>query len=356
MKKKIFSILLAVALVATMLIGCGGNAGNTENKGTENKGTEVEGTENGTENGTAEEGTLGSESLEGKKVGFTLPSTGNDFMLYLSMAVQEALEAKGATCQVDSADGSVDAQIQHIENYATMGMDLIVVFPITGDALTSVCQRVMEEGTPVFAFAMNIPDGCTTAMLSAEEADMGKACGDMANEWINKTFADAADGEVEVLFISGSDSPEADARSNAIRDALKTNSKVKIIEQATPNWNDQTEGRDLAENLLLANPGIDVVVALNGTTALGVESYIASPDCPIADLSKFGIFSVDETAEIVAKISDANSAYRGTISMGSIADTVNDFMQASAPILTGGTPYKIWKGSSFVLTEDTLAE
>ena len=345
MKKRIFSILLALALVATMLIGCGGNAGNTENS--ENKGSENVG---------AEEGTLGSESLEGKTVGFTLPSVGNDFMNYLSQAVKAALEEKGATCQVDSADGSIETQIQHIENYATMGMDLIVVFPINGEGLTSVCQRVMEEGIPVFAFAMNIPDGCTTAMLSAEEADMGEACGTMANDWINKTFADAADGDVTVLFISGSDSPEADERSNAIRETLKSNKKVTIVEQQTPNWNDSAEGQSLTENMFLTNPEIDVIVALNATTALGAEAYIASPDCPVEDLSKFGIFSVDETEEVVAKIKDANSAYRGTISMGSIADTVNDFMQASAPILTGGTPYKVWKGSSFVLTEETLAE
>ena len=344
MKKRIFSILLAVALVATMLIGCGGNAGNSENS--ENKGTENVG---------AEEGTLGTESLEGKKVGFTLPSVGNDFMKYLSMAVKDALEAQGATCQIDSADGSIDTQIQHIENYATMGMDLIVVFPINGEGLTSVCQRVMEEGTPVFAFAMNIPDGCTTAMLSAEEADMGKACGDMANEWINKTYADAADGEVTVLFISGSDSPEADARSNAIREALKTNKKVTIVEQATEDWNSFDAGQTLTQNMFLSHPEIDVIVALNATTALGAEAFIASPDSPVTDLSKFGIFSVDETEEVVAKITDANSAYRGTISMGSIGDTVNDFMKASAPILTGGTPYKIWKGTAFVLTEETLA-
>ncbi len=76
-------------------------------------------------------------------------------------------------------------QIQQIENYATMGMDLIVVFPVNGEALTSVSQKVMNEGTPVFAFAMQIPDGAVTQMLSAEEADMGAACGNMANEWIN---------------------------------------------------------------------------------------------------------------------------------------------------------------------------
>lgn len=145
MKKKLFSLLSTIAMAATLLSGCG----NDDNKPSDDQAT-------------------------GKKVGFTVPSISNDFMLEIVDTVKEALEAEGVSCQVDSADGDVTKQIEQIENYATMGMDLIVVLPINGEALTSVCQKVMNDGIPVFAYAMEIPDGATTQMLAAEEYEMGE--------------------------------------------------------------------------------------------------------------------------------------------------------------------------------------
>ncbi len=376
MKKKLVSLFLTIAMAATLLAGCGndsqtGSNGQTQGSQEENKDGEDanagaankadgEDKEDASDaNGGEDAGSDGAAgSMEGKKVGFTVPSVGNDFMLAVTEAVKAALEAQGATCQVDAADGDVTKQIEQIENYATMGMDLIVVFPINGEALTSVGQKVMNEGIPVFAFAMEIPDGATTQMLSAEEGDMGAACVEMTNAWIDKTFPDAGDGEVKVYLLASSYSPEAVERCDAMR-AIKDNPKVTVIEEETEDWNSVDAARTRIENAFLTNPDINLVMAANGTSALGVESYMASSDCPIDDLSKFGIFTVDETEEIVAKIkASANdeSVLRGTVSMGSIEDTVNDFMSAASPILTGQEPIPVWNGGCKSITADTLAE
>ena len=66
-----------------------------------------------------------------------------------------------------------------------------------------------------------------------------------------------------------------------------------------------------------------------------------------------------DTEEVVEKIKASvtnESTLRGTISMGSIQDTVNDFMAAAAPIFAGEEPYPVWNGSTFVLTAETYAE
>ena len=356
--KKLLAIVLTVVLAMTVLAGCGEKApAETQAAPAETQAAPAE-----TQAAPAETEAAPAETeaaanpYEGKSVGFTLPSVGNDFMLYLSEAVKATLEGLGATCQVDACNGDVNLQIQQIENYATMGMDVIVVFPVNGEALTSVCQKVMNEGTPVFAFAMEIPDGANTQMLSAEEADMGAACGNMANEWINANL----EGDITVYALMSSATPESTDRSNAITEALKANANItNLIIEETEDWNSSDAARTRIENAFLVNPDIDVVVAVNGTTAKGVEAYIASPDCPVEDLSKFGIFCVDEDEEIVAKIKASatnESTLRGTISMGSIQDTVNDFMAASEPIFKGEEPIPVWKGSTFVLTAETYAE
>lgn len=352
--KKLLAIVLTVVLAMTVLAGCGEKAPAETNAPAPVETQAAAPAE--TEAAPAETEAAPADPYAGKKVGFTLPSVGNDFMLYLSEAVKGTLAELGAECQVDACNGDINLQIQQIENYATMGMDLIVVFPVNGEALTSVCQKVMNEGTPVFAFAMEIPDGAATQMLSAEEADMGKACGDMANEWINANL----EGEVTVYALMCSLTPESTERSEAIVAALEANTNItNLIVEETEDWNSSDAARTRIENAFLKNPEIDAVVAVNATSALGVEAYIASPDCPVADLSKFGIFCVDETTEVVEKIKASvtnESTLRGTISMGSIQDTVNDFMAASAPIFKGEEPIPVWNGHTFVLTADTLAE
>lgn len=364
MKKKILGILLVVAMSVSLLAGCGNNNKQTDASEKQEDTTKAEQSDAGEkqEDTTKVEqsDTPGDGSMEGKKVGFTVPSVGNDFMLSIVDTVKEALKAEGVSCQVDSADGDVTKQIEQIENYATMGMDMIVILPINGEALTSVCQKVMKEDKiPVFAYAMEIPDGATTQMLAAEEYDMGEACAQIANEWIEKTFPDAKDGEVNLYLLSSSYSPELKERCDGMR-TIAENKKVTIIEEETADSNNSDEARVKIENAFLAHPEIDVVIAANGPSALGIESYMASSDCPVDDLSEFGIFTVDATEEIIAKIkaSEKNeSTLRGTISMGDIQDIVyNNFMPACAPILKGEEPIPVWNGTFNVVTVDTLKE
>lgn len=345
MKKKLLAVLLSMTMVAALLAGCGG-----KDEGADSGEAKTE--------ASSEEDSGEKSGPEGKFVGFTVPSVGNDFMLALTDAVKAAVEETGAEMQVDSADGDVTKQIEQIENYITMGADLIVAFPINGESLTTVCQKAMDEGIPVFAFAMAIPDGATTTMLSAEESTMGAACADMTSEWIDATFADAKDGEVTVFMIASSYSPEAVDRSEAMK-AIADNKKVNLIVEETPDWNSSDEARSLIENAFQVHPDIDVVIACNATTALGVDSYMSSSDCPVEDLSKFGIFTVDETTEVVSKITASKnneSVLRGTISMGAISDTVNDFMKGAMPILNGEEPIEMINGQATPITADTVEE
>ena len=347
MRKKILSIILLAVMVFTMLAGCGNKAesagGNSNNDSSAQ--TEVKGD-------TAAGGEI-------KKVGFTVPSVGSDFILAITESVKAALAEKGIECQVDSADGDVTKQIEQIENYAMMDMDMIVVFPINGEALTNTCKKIMnDQNIPIIAFAMEIPDGATTQMLSAEEGDMGQMCAQMTSEWIDKTFPDAGDGEVTVYMMTASNSPEASERTEGMMD-IKDNPKVNLITEETDDWNSADTARNRMENAFLTTPDIDVVMAINATCATGIDAYVSSADCKIEDKSKFGIFLVDETTEVVEKIkASANneSLIRGTISMGSIEDTTNDFMSAIEPILEGKEPYEVWNGGAKILTVDTMAE
>ena len=362
MKKKIFSLVLCLILLVSVMSGCGnGNGGSKDTaapgtKAPETQAPETQGSIKDTAQSVADAvtDTLGGNAA-GKKVGITVPSVGNDFVLALTGAMQEAVKEAGCEVQFDSAESNVTTQISQIENDITMGCDILVVWAVNGDGVSNACKKAVDQGIPVLAFANEIPDA-SCSMISASDGDMGTACAEIATDWIEKNFADAGDGEVKVFVMTASTIPEAVVRSDGILNKIKECSKVSVIEAEVPDWNDTGAARSLAENTLLANPDIDVIICANGASGLGSESFVMSAGSPVEDKSKFAIFCVDETEEITAKIAASvnnESVLRGTISMGSIQDTIGDFMKAMTPLLNDEAPMDV-NGSAAKVTPDTL--
>ena len=359
--KKFLSLLLTFALALTVLAACGKTT--DAPAADEGKQTEAPAADNGAETeapaaNDAASGEYDMSKAQGKKVGFTVPTLASDFINYLTQAAVDAFAEIGVECQVDSCDGDVTKQIEQIENYVAMGMDAIIAFPINGDALGVAVKNAVDAGVPVFGFAMEIPN-VTSEMISAEETVMGAACGDMASEWIDKTFPDAEDGSVVVYALRGSTQPEIVVRSDSMVEAIKKNPKVTVIEEESENQDDQNVARRMTENQFNANPDINVIITCNAESGLGANSFIMSPDSPVKDLDHFAIFMVDETTEVDEKIKASitnESAIRGTISMGGIPDTIADLMKGMVPILTEGEVIPRIDGSIFPITAENVEE
>lgn len=359
MKRKVLSLILGVAMTAALVAGCG-NSGSTESTSAPADTSGAADTEAVIESSAesvadAVTDALGTTSGEGKKVGMTVPTIGNDFMLALTDAMRAAIEETGAEVQFDSAENNVTTQISQIENDITMGCDILVVWAVNGDGVANACQTAVAQDIPVLAFAYEIP-GATCSVISATDEDMGSACAQMASDWIDENYADAADGEVKVFVMTSSTTPESVIRSDAILETIKTNSKVTVVEAEVTDQDKTDAARTLAENTLLANPDTDVIICMNGTCGVGTESYVMSNGSPIEDKSKFAIFCVDETDEIISKIQASvnnESVLRGTVSMGDINATVTDFMKAMTPLLNGTEPVSV-DGAATVVTPDTL--
>lgn len=350
MKKKLLAVIMTVAMIAVMVAGCQSADTKETQEATEAAATEETAEAKETE-GAAEAG-----AVSDKFVGITVPSVGNDFMLALTDMMKAAVEEKGAKVQLDSAENNVTTQIEQIENYAAMGCDIIVVWAVNGEGVASACQRAQDQGIPVVAFAYEIP-GAESSVISATDESMAEQCVTMADEWINATFADAGDGEVKVLVVAGSSTPEAVTRSECLK-AIADNSKVNMITAEVSDQDKSEEARTLAENTFQTDDDIDVVLCMNGTIALGFESFLNSSSSPLTDKSKFGIFCIDETEEIVTKIAaSANdeSVLRGTVSMGSLGDTVGDFMQAMEPLLNDQEPIHV-EGASKPITAENAGQ
>lgn len=301
---------------------------------------------------TADEAT---ESRSGLKIGMTIPAVSSDFMAALGDLLSQYLEDQGHTVQFDSADGDVTKQIMQVENDIQMGCDALVIWPVNGEGMATTVASAVEQGIPVLAFANAIP-GATANQVAADDGEMGLAEAELANDWINETFPDAGDGEVKVFVITASNTPQAVDRSEGMKKIAEMNSKVNMI-TADVDWDSPSGSSSLVENTLMTNPDVKVIMAPGATVGVAANNFVMSGNAQVEDKEHFAVFSVDETEEIDAAIQaseEGGSVLRGTISMGTFADTIADFAKAIQPYLDGGEMQQV-DGAATKLTPASFA-
>lgn len=296
-----------------------------------------------------------AESRSGLKIGMTIPAVSSDFMAALGDLLKGYLEDQGHTVQFDSADGDVTKQVTQVENDIQMGCDALVIWPVNGEGMAATVANATAQGIPVLAFANAIP-GATANQVAADDYEMGYAEAELANDWINETFADAGDKGVKVFVITASNTPQAVQRSEGMQQIAEMNSKVDMI-TADVDWDSPSGSSALVENTLMTNPDVKVIMAPGGTVGVAANNFVMSANSQVEDKEHFAVFTVDETEEIDAAIAgspEGASVLRGTISMGTFADTIADFAKAIQPYLDGGEMQQV-DGQAFKVTPESLA-
>ncbi|MCF0127307.1 MAG: substrate-binding domain-containing protein, partial [Pseudobutyrivibrio sp.] len=191
MKKKLLSLLMAASMSVMMFAGCGGAA---EAPAADDAAAET---------ATEAEAPAAEATNEGKKVGFVTFSTDGDFFQALADTYVEVLSAQGWDAQYENGEFNPEKQINAFENYISMGMDVIVVWPVAPEAMSGVIDQAMEKGIKVVAFVA--PTEKYDALMVSDEAELAAAGAKLAAKWIDETYADAPDHSVPVAVFTERD-------------------------------------------------------------------------------------------------------------------------------------------------------
>lgn len=263
MKKRILSLVLAVAMLATLLCACGTNNTTPDN------------TTNGANNTTN-----GKESL---KIVFTITHQNNEFTVGLGEQFLKEGKARGHDVSLVNADLDSATQISQMETAALQGADAIVVFSVSVDSLGSGLQAAKEAGVPVFTIHSGVTDESarvchvgsdlveggklkTEQMIrdlqakypDAKTLDIGSMLGGIGAQ----TQIDITEGECQALGYQYSASPSYPI-------ATTTDSRIQIVVQDTAKWQG-TVAADLAETWLDSYPDLVAINCNNDGMALGI--------------------------------------------------------------------------------------
>ena len=271
--KKLLSLLLAVAMVATMLTGCG--AGGNSNK-----------------------------------VGVSMPTKSLQRWNQDGDNMKKLLEEAGYTVDLQYADNIVETQVSQIENMIHSGCKVLVIAAVEGDSLGTVLAQAKEKNIPVIAYDRLIMNSDAVSYYATFDNYM---VGTKQGQYIEQELGLASGaGPFNIELITG-DPGDNNARFffGGAMDVLQKyidngqlvvkSGQVDFDTVATQSWSTEN-AQNRFDAIISANYAdgtkLDAVMASNDSTAMGVTNsleanyagnhdnwpIITGQDCDIANV------------------------------------------------------------------------
>jgi ribose transport system substrate-binding protein len=180
-------------------------------------------------------------------IGVTNNNTGVDSYQTLH---DEALRAKAEEMGVETiildARGEPMRQVNQIQDLMTKGVDVIIVWPVSGKAIVPVLRQVQQRGIPVLIANSKIDESgfeLVEGFAGPDNITQGKYAAQM--------MAEALDGEGKIVEIMGTPGYiTAEERSAGFHQEVEANYPgLEIIETQPANWN-REKAQEVMENYL----------------------------------------------------------------------------------------------------------
>ncbi len=320
MKKKILSILLCTAMVATMAVGCGSSS---EEESTEDTATEETTEEEDTADDAAEAETEFTKALAqvdedlaplpekdtGKKLAAIESTLSNSFWTVMQEGYEDTAKEYGVTIDVQATDSDTDTtgQLDILNNMLVKDYEAIAVSPLTEDCLISGIVAANQEDVKIITTGNQVNEDALEEVGGKLDA---KITVDFYNQGVMgaQYIIDKTGGEGKVAVIAGNEGgTQADARRDGAKDTFEdAGMDVVAVEQCDF---DAQKAYDATTAIIEANPDIVGIACGNDDMALGVVRALEEKDMK----DKVTVVGVDFTEEAKAAIEEGT--YDATVAM-----------------------------------------
>ncbi len=175
--------------------------------------------------------------------------------------LSEAATKKGLRVVFTDAADSASKQIDDIAHLLKLGVNLLIVSPVDGDALTQAVTAAYQK-VPVILLDRTVEGYGYTLYIGPDNYFIGRSVG----AYVRELLGPRGGRVVEIQGRAGS--PPAIERSTGFREALAGRPLIRIVDSFGADWLRDT-AQDKFASRLKRDGRVDVVVAQNDTMALG---------------------------------------------------------------------------------------
>jgi ribose transport system substrate-binding protein len=257
LKKGLLFSRLFVALTVLVMAGC---SSPSDKKASDNKSNEI---------------VESKKDLSSIKVGYCTPSLNAPFYAALTQAVQKNVESYGMKFISTDGQGDIAKQVSAVEDLIAKGVQVLIINPLDPKALIPSINAASKSGIPVFivdSFIDSSADYVTSVL--ANNAGNGELVGEWVANKLGKT-------KIKIAMISGAQGNPVgmEKRLGFVRGLAETQLRklgktdFEIVSQGWGSWSN-SGGLKAMEDILVAHPDLNVLLAENDAMAMGAQKAI----------------------------------------------------------------------------------
>ncbi len=330
MKKKLLSILMATALVASMTAGCG-NSASTETKSETKAGTEAVTKEDTTKG--SEDSSKGGEETDIGKIYLVSKGFQHQFWQAVLQGAEDAAKEYGVEIDFQGPDNesAYAQQVQQLNNAINNNPAVIGLAALDTESCMDSIKTAQAAGIPIVGFDSGVPGAPEGAIVANASTD-NYAAGELAGEETYKLIKDkisSASGPVRIGVMSQDATAESIInRGSGFVDKMKAlieaDGKTVSVE-GHDKWANKTDGADVV---------IEVVVPASvdaSLSAIDAQNLLNKPDtiCIYASnqFSGEGLVNGDANIgklgkDVIGVAFDSGAQIKGAIKDGKLAGAI----------------------------------
>lgn len=229
--KKIFSVGLMLMMLMTSFIGCG-----RDNK---------------------------------PKIGMVLSTLNNPFFVNMKDGAEKEAKKLGYDLVVLDSQNDPAKERANVEDLVQLGVIALLINPTDSDAVVKTVEVANKSNIPVITLDRQANGGKITSHIASDNIKGGE----MAAEYVLDKFKDEK-GPINVVEIQGIPGASATRdRGEGFHNIMDKNNKFNFVSIQAADF-DRQKGLQVMENIIQANPNIQVVFAHNDEMALGAVKAI----------------------------------------------------------------------------------
>ena len=203
----------------------------------------------------------------GKKFGATYMTLNNPFFIALNDGIKAVTDKSGD--KLITLDPALDQakQIAEIEDLIAQKVDAIFLNPVDWKGVRPALEAAKAAGIPVINVDAPVFD---TSLVATVVASDNYKAGVLVAQDVMKRMKSA-----NVVLLEHPTAKSAIDRTQSFVDTIKGHASYKIVARQS-SMGQLEQAMPVMENILQANPKIDVVMGLNDPTAMGALAALRS--------------------------------------------------------------------------------
>ena len=283
MSRKVLSVLLATAMTASLLVGCGATAAAPAADAAP---AATEEAAPATEEAAPADEAPASDVGAGMKVGVAMPTKDLQRWNQDGSNMEEQLKAAGYEVDLQYASNDVQTQVSQIENMINGGCNVLVIASIDGESLGTVLETAKAAGIPVIAYDRlimgtdavsyyatfdNYMVGTKQGQYIIDTLDLNNAAGPFTME---VTTGDPGDNNAKFFYNGAMDllKPFIDEGKLVVKSG-----KYDFDSVATQSWateNAQSRAENILSSFYADGSNLDAWMCSNDSTAQGIVAAL----------------------------------------------------------------------------------